>query len=62
MLLGTNFYNHFGLSNANVNEYDTDIMLEFEDSDTYKEYKDFFFDVLTEFEKFGRITQFKVSY
>lgn len=36
-------------------------MLEFEDSDTYKEYKDFFFDVLPEFEKFGRITQFKVS-
>ncbi|KAJ8729526.1 hypothetical protein PYW08_001107 [Mythimna loreyi] len=60
VLLATNFYNHFGLSNANVNEYDTDIMLEFEDSDTYKEYKDFFFDVLSEFEKFGRITQFKV--
>ncbi|KAJ8726258.1 hypothetical protein PYW07_000956 [Mythimna separata] len=60
VLLATNFYNHFGLSNANVSEYDTDIMLEFEDSDTYKEYKEFFFDVLSEFEKFGRITQFKV--
>lgn len=62
MLLATNFYVHFGLSNANLNEYDTDIMLEYEDTDTYKEFKDFFYDVLSEFEKFGKITQFRVSY
>lgn len=61
MLLGTNFYVHFGLSNANLNEYDTDIMLEYEDNDTYKEFKEFFYDVLSEFEKFGRIIQFKVG-
>lgn len=61
MLLATNFYTHFGLSNADVSEYDTDIMLEYEDSETYKEYKEFFYDVLSEFEKFGRIVQFKVS-
>lgn len=61
VLLATNFYVHFGLSNANLNEYDTDIMLEYEDSDTYKEFKDFFNDVIIEFEKFGKITQFKVS-
>lgn len=42
------------------NEYDTDIMLEYEDSETYKEYKDFFYDVLTEFERFGKVVQFKV--
>lgn len=61
VLLATNFYTHFGLSNADVSEYDTDIMLEYEDSETYKEYKEFFYDVLSEFEKFGRIVQFKVS-
>ncbi|PZC78852.1 hypothetical protein B5X24_HaOG217179 [Helicoverpa armigera] len=37
-----------------------DIMLEYEDNDTYKEFKEFFYDVLSEFEKFGRIIQFKV--
>ncbi|XP_022821130.1 U2 small nuclear ribonucleoprotein auxiliary factor 35 kDa subunit-related protein 2 [Spodoptera litura] len=60
VLLATNFYIHFGLSNADINEYDTDIMLEYEDSETYKEFKEFFYDVLAEFEKFGRIVQFKV--
>ncbi|XP_026757184.2 U2 small nuclear ribonucleoprotein auxiliary factor 35 kDa subunit-related protein 2 isoform X2 [Galleria mellonella] len=60
VLLAPNFYVHFGLNNANYNEYDTDVMLEYEDSDTYKEFKDFFYDVLPEFEKFGRIVQFKV--
>lgn len=62
VLLATNFYNHFGWENANFNEYDTDLMLEYEDNDTYKEFKDFFYDVLPEFEKFGRIVQFKVSF
>ncbi|XP_075992137.1 U2 small nuclear ribonucleoprotein auxiliary factor 35 kDa subunit-related protein 2-like isoform X2 [Anticarsia gemmatalis] len=60
VLLATNFYTHFGLSNANSNEYDTDIMLEYEDSETYTEFQDFFHDVIGEFEKFGKITQFKV--
>lgn len=62
VLLATNFYTHFGLENANFNEYDTDLMLEYEDNDTYKEFKEFFNDVLPEFEKFGRIVQFKVSF
>ncbi|KAH9645172.1 hypothetical protein HF086_005717 [Spodoptera exigua] len=60
VLLASNFYIHFGLNNADINEYDTDIMLEYEDSETYKEFKEFFYDVLSEFEKFGRIVQFKV--
>ncbi|CAH2988621.1 unnamed protein product [Chilo suppressalis] len=61
VLLATNFYVHFGLSNANFSEYDTDVMLEYEDSDTQKEFVEFFNDVVPEFEKFGRIIQFKVS-
>ncbi|CAK1603305.1 unnamed protein product [Parnassius mnemosyne] len=60
ILLATNFYIHFGLENSNFSEYDTDVMLEYEDSDTYKDFKDFFFDVLPEFEKFGKVVQFKV--
>lgn len=62
ILLAKNFYDHFGLSNSNFNEYDTDLMLEYEDNETYKEFKDFFLDVLPEFEKFGRVIQFVVSY
>ncbi|XP_068621316.1 U2 small nuclear ribonucleoprotein auxiliary factor 35 kDa subunit-related protein 2 isoform X2 [Battus philenor] len=60
VLLATNFFSHFGLENSDVNEYDTDVMLEYEDSDTYKDFKDFFNDVLPEFEKFGKVVQFKV--
>ncbi|KAL4715203.1 hypothetical protein ACJJTC_012250 [Scirpophaga incertulas] len=60
VLLATNFFQHFGLNNANYNEYDTDVMLEYEDSDTYKQFVEFFNDVLPEFQKFGRITLFKV--
>ncbi|KAJ2953537.1 hypothetical protein O0L34_g1139 [Tuta absoluta] len=58
VLLATNFYSHFGLENAD--EHDADIMLEYEDSDTYREFKEFFYDILPEFEKFGRITQLKI--
>lgn len=62
VLLAANFFVHFGLNNTSVNEYDTDIMLEYDDVETYREFKDFFFDVLSEFEKFGKIIQFKVSF
>lgn len=62
ILLAPNFFVHFGLSNNKPSEYDTDVMLEYEDSETYKEFVDFFKDVTPEFEKFGRITRFKVRY
>lgn len=61
VLLATNFYVHFGLNNTTQNEYDTDIMLEYEDNETYNEFKNFFNDVLSELEKFGKIVQFRVS-
>ncbi|CAG4968188.1 unnamed protein product [Colias eurytheme] len=59
-LLATNFYVHFGLENAIVNEKDSDIMLEYEDSETNKHYEEFFYDVLPEFQKYGEVIQFKV--
>nr|CAD7575944.1 unnamed protein product [Timema californicum] len=54
------FYSHFGIQNFLQDEYDTDIMLEYEDSETYQHFKEFFDDVLLEFERFGRVVQFKV--
>ncbi|XP_045764596.1 U2 small nuclear ribonucleoprotein auxiliary factor 35 kDa subunit-related protein 2 [Maniola jurtina] len=60
ILLAPNMFGHFGLENANYNEYDTDIMLEYEDSDTYKDFKNFFYDILPEFQKFGKVVQLKV--
>ncbi|XP_026487464.2 U2 small nuclear ribonucleoprotein auxiliary factor 35 kDa subunit-related protein 2 [Vanessa tameamea] len=60
ILLAANMFGHFGLENANYNEYDTDIMLEYEDTDTYKDFKDFFLDILPEFQKFGKVVQLKV--
>ncbi|KPJ11763.1 U2 small nuclear ribonucleoprotein auxiliary factor 35 kDa subunit-related protein 1 [Papilio machaon] len=60
VLLATNFYSHFGLENSNFNEYDTDLMLEYDDKDTYKHFEEFFNDVLPEFEKYGKVVQLKV--
>ncbi|XP_073941641.1 uncharacterized protein [Choristoneura fumiferana] len=60
VILAVNFFTHFGINNAIDNEYDTDAMLEYEYSETYKDFKDFFYDVLPEFEKFGQVIQFKV--
>lgn len=60
-MLATNFYTHFGLLDANHYEYESDIMLEYEDRETYKEFQEFFYDVLSEFQKFGKVIQFKVS-
>jgi hypothetical protein len=37
-----------------------DIGLEFEDSERYENFKDFYYDVLPEFERFGRVITFKV--
>nr|CAD7201648.1 unnamed protein product [Timema douglasi] len=60
VLLIPGFYSHFGIQNFLQDEYDTDIMLEYEDSETYQHFKEFFDDVLLEFERFGRVVQFKV--
>ncbi|EFA02987.2 U2 small nuclear ribonucleoprotein auxiliary factor 35 kDa subunit-related protein 2 [Tribolium castaneum] len=58
ILLIPNFYSHYSLEQTE-NEYD-DSSLEFENHETYSHFKDFFFDVLPEMERFGRIRQFKV--
>lgn len=48
------------MEHSRPSEYDTDIMLEYEEIETYKQFREFFFDVLEEFEKFGKIVTFKV--
>lgn len=48
------------MDNATPSEYDTDIMLEYEEIETYKQFKEFFYDVLEEFKKFGKVVMFKV--
>jgi hypothetical protein len=61
IILAANFFTHCGLNNAVDSEYDADNLLEYEYSETYKDFKEFFHDVLPEFEKHGKILQFKVS-
>ncbi|XP_049784667.1 U2 small nuclear ribonucleoprotein auxiliary factor 35 kDa subunit-related protein 2 [Schistocerca cancellata] len=60
VLLIPNFYSHFGMDQSMADEYDTDVLLEYEDSETYQHFKDFYEDVLPEFETFGPVVQFKV--
>ncbi|UJR35618.1 hypothetical protein I4U23_028368 [Adineta vaga] len=59
-LLAVNMYSNFEMQYGLDEEYDLDIGLEFEESERYENFKDFYFDVLPEFERFGRVTTFKV--
>lgn len=61
VLLVPNFYDHIGLRQMNPDELEAaDDWLEYEDSETYHHFLDFYEDVLPEWERFGRISQFKV--
>ncbi|KAL3846914.1 hypothetical protein ACJMK2_017862 [Sinanodonta woodiana] len=60
-LMFPGMYNHFELQQGLMEEYDLDIVLEYEDSEIYNNFKEFYEDVLPEFKKFGRVVQFKVS-
>ena len=40
--------------------YFSDIVLEYEDSELYQQFKDFYEDVLPEFKNVGEVVQFKV--
>lgn len=52
------FYNHFSLE-KNSKEYDTDINLEYENHETRRHYREFWNDILPEFESYGKIKTFK---
>ncbi|XP_013416377.1 U2 small nuclear ribonucleoprotein auxiliary factor 35 kDa subunit-related protein 1 [Lingula anatina] len=59
-LLFPGMYTHFGLQESMRDEYDTDISLEYEESETYQHFKEFYEDVLPELKAVGRVVQFKV--
>lgn len=59
VLLIPNFYSHISLQQSTENEYGSD-SLEFESHERYTHFKEFFYDVLPELEKYGHIRQFKV--
>lgn len=59
VLLIPNFYSHYSLEKTE-NEHGSDASLEFENRETYGHFREFFFDVLPELEKYGKLRQFKV--
>ncbi|XP_043586954.1 U2 small nuclear ribonucleoprotein auxiliary factor 35 kDa subunit-related protein 2 isoform X2 [Bombus pyrosoma] len=58
VILVPGFYTHFSLE-KNSAEYDTDIALEFENSETQQHFHEFYKDVVPELESFGRIKTLK---
>lgn len=54
MILISGFYSHFSLE-KNSAEYDTDIALEFENSETQDHFYEFYKDVISELKSFGKI-------
>ncbi|KAL0273554.1 UNVERIFIED_CONTAM: hypothetical protein PYX00_006191 [Menopon gallinae] len=60
VLLFSNFYSHFTLDQSHSSEYDTDIGLEFEDSDMYLHFTEFYKDVAPELKKYGTVKMIKV--
>ncbi|XP_024947015.1 U2 small nuclear ribonucleoprotein auxiliary factor 35 kDa subunit-related protein 1 isoform X3 [Cephus cinctus] len=58
VILIPGFYSHFSLE-KNSAEYDTDVVLEFESSETRQHFREFYKDVVPELESFGRIKTLK---
>lgn len=58
VILIPNFFTHYSLEKTE-NELITDANLEFESCETYEHYRDFFYDVVPEFELHGKIKIFK---
>lgn len=58
ILLIPNFYSHYSLEQTETEHGDT--ALEFENHETYSHFKEFFFDVLPEMERLGKVRQLKI--
>ncbi|XP_070538973.1 U2 small nuclear ribonucleoprotein auxiliary factor 35 kDa subunit-related protein 2-like isoform X2 [Ptychodera flava] len=59
-LMIPNMFSNFSMEQSIRDEYDTDISLEFDESDAYKDFILFYDDVLEEFQEVGEVIQFKV--
>lgn len=57
-LLVRSFFTNIRLDQGRANEYGTDLSLEFDEAQLFRDFCDFFDDVVPEFEKFGSIEQF----
>lgn len=57
-LLVRSFFTNIRLDQGKSNEYGTDLSLEFDEAQLFRDFCDFFDDVMPEFEKFGAIEQF----
>ncbi|ELT97781.1 hypothetical protein CAPTEDRAFT_161525 [Capitella teleta] len=53
-------YSHFAIDQGLFDEYDSDLSLEYEDSDVMRHFREFYEDVTPEFRALGRLVQFKV--
>lgn len=53
------FYTHFSLEKTSTGEYDTDVSLEFGTSEMRQHYKEFYQDIVSELESFGKIKTLK---
>ncbi|KAL4219953.1 U2 small nuclear ribonucleoprotein auxiliary factor 35 kDa subunit-related protein 2 [Mactra antiquata] len=59
-ILFAGMFRHFQLDQGLCEEYDTDIVLEYEDNEVYQKFNEFYEDTLPEFKAIGHVTQFKV--
>ncbi|XP_071454247.1 U2 small nuclear ribonucleoprotein auxiliary factor 35 kDa subunit-related protein 2-like [Hetaerina americana] len=53
-ILLSNFYSHFGMDQSMLDEYDSDLLLEYEDSETYQHFREFYSDVVPELLQYGQ--------
>ena len=53
-------YSSYAIEQSFRDEYDTDIGLEYDEGDAYKNFVEFYEDVLPEFKALGKVVQFKV--
>ncbi|XP_006896191.1 PREDICTED: U2 small nuclear ribonucleoprotein auxiliary factor 35 kDa subunit-related protein 2-like [Elephantulus edwardii] len=60
-LLIKSMFSTFGMEQCRMGDYDPDAGLEYSEEETYQQFLDFYDDVLPEFQKVGRVVQFKVS-
>jgi U2 small nuclear ribonucleoprotein auxiliary factor 35 kDa subunit-related protein len=59
-LLVANFFSNISLEQSRKTEYGNDITLETDDHELRDQFEEFFYDVITELESFGKLDQFQV--
>lgn len=60
ILLIPSFFNHIRLDQSKITEYGSDLLLEFNEDEIYREFQEFFEDAMPEFQKFGQLEQFVI--